>query len=168
MAGPAIRAWHMSEVLSAEHEVRLVSVNSRVSPPESAFPVFAARPRDLQSHVDWADVVILQGHVLEMVPALQEEDSRKIVVCDVYDPMHLDLLEQGRDTDDEQRAKDLVGVTKVLNNQLARGDFFLCASERQRHFWLGHLAALGRLSPGLYDNDPTVRSLLATVPFGLP
>ncbi|WP_037331541.1 glycosyltransferase [Saccharopolyspora rectivirgula] len=168
MAGPAIRAWHMSEVLSAEHEVRLVSVNSRVSPPESAFPVFAARPRDLQSHVDWADVVILQGHVLEMVPALQEEDSRKIVVCDVYDPMHLELLEQGRDTDDEQRAKDLVGVTKVLNNQLARGDFFLCASERQRHFWLGHLAALGRLSPGLYDNDPTVRSLLATVPFGLP
>lgn len=168
MAGPAIRAWHMSEVLSAEHEVRLVSVNSRVSPPESAFPVFAARPRDLQCHVDWADVVILQGHVLEMVPALQEEDSRKIVVCDVYDPMHLELLEQGRDTDDEQRAKDLVGVTKVLNNQLARGDFFLCASERQRHFWLGHLAALGRLSPGLYDNDPTVRSLLATVPFGLP
>jgi glycosyltransferase involved in cell wall biosynthesis len=56
----------------------------------------------------------------------------------------------------------------VLNTQLERGDFFLCASERQRHFWLGHLTALGRLTPSLYDNDPTVRSLLAVAPFGLP
>ncbi|MEV0055159.1 glycosyltransferase [Saccharopolyspora shandongensis] len=168
MAGPAIRAWHMAEVLSAEHEVRLVSVNALVSPPESRFAVVAAKPRELSAHVDWADVVVLQGHVLEMVPALKKVESTKIVVCDVYDPMHLELLEQGRDTDDERRAKDLAGVTKVLNAQLQRGDFFLCASERQRHFWLGHLASLGRLTPGLYDNDPTVRSLLSVVPFGLP
>ncbi|WP_277955035.1 glycosyltransferase [Saccharopolyspora soli] len=168
MAGPAIRAWHMAEVLSAEHQVRLVSVNALVSPPQSEFEVFAAKPRELGAHVDWADIVVLQGHVLEMVPALKHVESTKIVVCDVYDPMHLELLEQGRDTDDERRAKDLVGVTKVLNTQLRRGDFFLCASERQRHFWLGHLASLGRLTPGLYDSDPTVRSLLSVVPFGLP
>ncbi|GAA4860064.1 glycosyltransferase [Saccharopolyspora rosea] len=168
MAGPAIRAWHMADVLAAEHEVRLVSVNDRVSPPESRFPVVAARRRELAAHVDWADVVVLQGHVLEMVPSLKDLDSTKVVVCDVYDPMHLELLEQGRDTDDERRAKDLQGVTKVLNSQLRRGDFFLCASERQRHFWLGHLASLGRLTPGLYDSDPTVRSLLSVVPFGLP
>jgi glycosyltransferase involved in cell wall biosynthesis len=82
--------------------------------------------------------------------------------------MHLELLEQGKDDNDEQRELDLIGVTKVLNTQLERGDFFLCASERQRHFWLGHLAALGRLTPALYDTDPTVRSLLAVAPFGLP
>ncbi|MGP4021125.1 glycosyltransferase [Saccharopolyspora sp. 5N708] len=168
MAGPAIRAWHMAEVLSAEHQVRLVSVNALVSPPQSDFEVCGAKPRELGAHVDWADIVVLQGHVLEMVPALKHVESTKIVVCDVYDPMHLELLEQGRDTDDERRAKDLVGVTKVLNSQLRRGDFFLCASERQRHFWLGHLASLGRLTPGLYDSDPTVRSLLSVVPFGLP
>ncbi|SFS40568.1 glycosyltransferase [Saccharopolyspora flava] len=168
MAGPAIRAWHMAEVLAAEHSVRLVSVNARVDPPESDFEVVAAKPRELAGHVEWADVVVLQGHVLEMVPALKRVDSTKVVVCDVYDPMHLELLEQGRDTDDERRAKDLAGVTDVLNAQLERGDFFLCASERQRHFWLGHLASLGRLTPGLYDTDPTVRSLLSVVPFGLP
>lgn len=168
MAGPAIRAWHMAEVLSVEHQVRLVSVNDLVSPPQAEFEVHAAKPRELAAHVDWADIVVLQGHVLEMVPSLKKVDSSKIVVCDVYDPMHLELLEQGRDTDDERRAKDLAGVTKVLNTQLQRGDFFLCASERQRHFWLGHLASLGRLTPGLYDNDPTVRSLLSVVPFGLP
>jgi glycosyltransferase involved in cell wall biosynthesis len=103
-----------------------------------------------------------------MVPELKKASSTKIVVCDMYDPMHLELLEQGKDETDEQRELDLIGVTKVLNTQLERGDFFLCASERQRHFWLGHLTALGRLTPSLYDNDPTVKSLLAVAPFGLP
>ena len=168
MAGPAIRAWHMAEVLSGEHDVRLVSVNPRGEFVEAPFPVLTVRRRDLADQVDWADVVVLQGHALEMVPDLKRRDSTKLVVCDVYDPMHLELLEQGKDDTDEQRAKDLVGVTKVLNAQLRRGDFFLCASDRQRHFWLGHLAALGRLTPQLYDADPTAESLLAVVPFGLP
>ncbi|WP_035284496.1 glycosyltransferase [Actinokineospora spheciospongiae] len=168
MAGPAIRAWNMADVLGAEHEVRLVTVNPLCVPPPAPFPVLKSRPRDLGDHVDWADVVILQGHALEMVPALKAADSTKVVVCDIYDPMHLELLEQGKDTVAEQRELDLIGVTAVLNAQLERGDFFVCASERQRHFWLGHLMALGRLTPALYDTDPTVRSFLGVVPFGLP
>jgi len=51
---------------------------------------------------------------------------------------------------------------------MARGDFFLCASERQRHFWLGQLASLGRLNPLTYAADSSLNSLLALVPFGLP
>jgi GT2 family glycosyltransferase/glycosyltransferase involved in cell wall biosynthesis len=168
MAGPAIRAWNMADVLAAEHDVRLVTVNPLCAPPEAPFGVARARRRELAPHVDWADVVILQGHALELVPELKKASSTKIVVCDIYDPMHLELLEQGKDDTDEQRELDLIGVTKVLNTQLERGDFFLCASERQRHFWLGHLTALGRLTPALYDSDPTVRSLLAVAPFGLP
>ncbi len=168
MAGPAIRAWNMADVLAGEHEVKLVTVNPLCAPPEAPFAVSGSKPRDLAPHIGWADVIVLQGHVLEMVPELKRAASTKIVVCDVYDPMHLELLEQGKEATDEQRALDIVGVTRVLNNQLQRGDFFLCASERQRHFWLGHLAALGRLTPTLYDNDPTVRSLLSVVPFGLP
>jgi GT2 family glycosyltransferase/glycosyltransferase involved in cell wall biosynthesis len=168
MAGPAIRAWNMADVLAAEHEVRLVTVNPLCSPPEAPFAVAQARQRELSPHVAWADVVVLQGHALELVPELKKASSTKVVVCDMYDPMHLELLEQGKDDTDEQRELDLIGVTKVLNTQLERGDFFLCASERQRHFWLGHLTALGRLTPSLYDNDPTVKSLLAVAPFGLP
>jgi GT2 family glycosyltransferase/glycosyltransferase involved in cell wall biosynthesis len=168
MAGPAIRAWNTADVLAAEHDVRLVTVNPMCVPPEAPFAVSRARRRELGAHVGWSDVVILQGHAMELVPELKKASSTKIVVCDIYDPMHLELLEQGKDDTDEQRELDLIGVTKVLNTQLERGDFFLCASERQRHFWLGHLTALGRLTPALYDSDPTVRSLLAVAPFGLP
>ncbi|MFI9818672.1 glycosyltransferase [Saccharothrix variisporea] len=167
MAGPAIRAWHMAEVLSAEHDVRLVTFNPLCMPPEARFAVHGLQPRDIDPHLAWADIVVLQGHALEFMPQLRQPRSNKIVVCDIYDPMHLELLEQGRDATDEQREKDFAGVQRVLDNQLRRGDFFLCASERQRHFWLGHLASTGRLTPALYDNDRTTRSLLAVAPFGL-
>jgi glycosyltransferase involved in cell wall biosynthesis len=56
----------------------------------------------------------------------------------------------------------------VLNKQLERGDFFVCASEKQRDFWLGQLAAVHRINPATYDQDESLRSLLAVAPFGLP
>jgi GT2 family glycosyltransferase/glycosyltransferase involved in cell wall biosynthesis len=165
MAGPAIRAWNMAEVLAGEHEVRLVSLNQHCAPPPADFDVRHVPPRQIGPELDWAQLVVLQGHVLEQIPSLKT--SNHIVVADVYDPMHLEQLEQARDLGDDQRAQVVDAVTSVLSTQLRRGDFFLCASERQRHFWLGHMAAIGRLSPTVYDADPTTRSLLAVAPFGL-
>ena len=176
MAGPAIRAWNMAEVLSGEHDVRLISLNqhsdfssvdfSLVARCPADFDVRHVMPRSIGPELDWAQLVVLQGHVLEQIPALKT--SNHIVIVDIYDPMHLEQLEQARDLGDEARGRIVDAVTAVLTTQLRRGDFFLCASERQRHFWLGHLAAIGRLSPTVYDADPTTRSLLAVAPFGLP
>jgi GT2 family glycosyltransferase/glycosyltransferase involved in cell wall biosynthesis len=173
MAGPAIRAWNMAEVLSGEHDVRLISLNqhsdcSMVTDCPAEFDVRQVAPRSMGPELDWAQLVVLQGHVLEHVPSLKT--SNHLVIADIYDPMHLEQLEQGRDLDDDQRTQVVDAVTAVLLTQLRRGDFFLCASQRQRqrHFWLGHLAAIGRLSPTVYDADPTTRSLLAVAPFGLP
>ncbi len=165
MAGPAIRAWNMAEVLCGEHDVRLISLNQHCAPPPADFAVRHVSPRQIGPELAWAQLVVLQGHVLEQIPSLKT--SNHIVIADVYDPMHLEQLEQTRDVSDDQRALIVEAVTAVLSTQLRRGDFFLCASERQRHFWLGHLAAIGRLSPTVYDADPTTRSLLAVAPFGL-
>jgi len=52
--------------------------------------------------------------------------------------------------------------------QLSRGDFFLCSSEEQRLFYLGFLAALGRINPERTAADPDLRGLIAPVPFGVP
>ncbi|MDQ2791112.1 MAG: glycosyltransferase [Actinomycetota bacterium] len=171
MAGPAIRAWNMAELLSGEHDVRLISLNdhSDVScggRDPADFDVRQVAPRSMGPELAWAQLVVLQGHVLEHIPSLKT--SNHLVIADIYDPMHLEQLEQGRDLGDDQRAQVVEAVTAVLSTQLRRGDFFLCASQRQRHFWLGHLAAIGRLSPTVYDADPTTRSLLAVAPFGLP
>lgn len=167
MAGPAIRAWHMAEVLAAENDVRLVSVNAHHQPMPAPFPVVSSTRRELADHVEWADIIVLQGHALEYVPELKKPESRKLLVCDMYDPIHLELLEQSRNDDPDHRRDHLAVVLGVLDAQLRRGDFFLCASDRQRYLWLGHLASLGRLTPQVYDADPTAQSLLAVAPFGL-
>ncbi len=93
--------------------------------------------------------------------------SPKVLIVDIYDPIHLEVLEQSRDQDDWDR-RNLARVTvEVLNEQLARGDHFLCASEKQRDFWLGQLAAVGRLNPSTYDDGENLEGLISVVPFGL-
>jgi glycosyltransferase involved in cell wall biosynthesis len=52
--------------------------------------------------------------------------------------------------------------------QMSRGDFFLCSSEEQRQFYLGFLAALGRVNPARIADDADLSRLIAAVPFGVP
>ena len=55
-----------------------------------------------------------------------------------------------------------------LGRQYLVGDFFLCASERQRDWWIGLLEASGRLNPATFSADPSLRNLIDVVPYGLP
>jgi GT2 family glycosyltransferase/glycosyltransferase involved in cell wall biosynthesis len=167
MAGPAIRAWNIAKLLSEEHDVRLLSMTHA----ESLDPAFEVglishhRPSSVMAHEHWADIIIVQGHALALFPALAT--STKVIVVDIYDPLHLEQLEQGRGKVLELWNKQVNDATDALNHQLLLGDFFLCASERQRHFWLGQLAALGRINAYTYSRDSELDSLLAIAPFGI-
>lgn len=165
MAGPAIRAWEIASALAPEHEVVLVStVSAQVSHPD--FRTEAANGGDpLKALTDWADVIVFQGFLLEAAPWLVDDDT--IVVADVYDPMHLEQLEQAKDLGVGGRSAALRSTTRVLNEQLARADYLLCASEKQRDFWLGQLAGQGRVNAPVYDEDQSLRSLIDVVPFGV-
>jgi glycosyltransferase involved in cell wall biosynthesis len=165
MAGPAIRAWHIAAALSVDHEVRLVSTTiADLSDPR--FSIQAVDDSGLVELERWCDVLVFQGWLIHARPYLLS--STKVIVADLYDPLHLEQLEQGRDEGRRGRRQAVQSATAVLNEQLIRGDFLVCASERQRDFWLGHMAALGRVNPRTYDDDQTLRSLLAVVPFGVP
>jgi GT2 family glycosyltransferase/glycosyltransferase involved in cell wall biosynthesis len=164
MAGPAIRAWEIAKALAPEHEVRLASTGgAKVSHPD--FEVVSAGGSALRELTDWADVIIFQGFLLEAAPWLT--GSSKIIVADVYDPFHLEQLEQARDLGSEGRATSVRETTRILNEQLQRADFVLCASGKQRDFWLGQLAGQGRINPTVYDEDRSLDSLISVVPFGI-
>ncbi|MFB2599295.1 glycosyltransferase [Herbiconiux sp. P17] len=167
MAGPGLRAWKISEALSAEHDVRLVTWNAaaRHSDAFEVEHVQLQNERQMRVHEQWADVIFFQGYALHHFTTLQ--NSQKIVVADIYDPMHLEQLEQGREFGTERWTNIVRSATEVLNAQLARADFFLCASERQRLFWLGQLAALGRINPANYAADDSLDELISIAPFGL-
>jgi glycosyltransferase involved in cell wall biosynthesis len=164
MAGPAIRAFHIAAALSAEHEVELVTTG-RCALADDRFRCRTVTTRDLKALERWCDVIIFQGFVMATHPWLRR--SEKVLVVDVYDPFHLEQLEQAKDRGEQQRRDTVRNSTYALNDQLLRGDFFLCASEKQRDFWLGQLAGLGRVNPLTYDEDETMRSLIAVAPFGV-
>ncbi len=164
MAGPAIRAWEIAKAVAPVADVRLVSTGgASVSSPD--FDVVAAGGPALRAQTDWADVIVFQGFLLEGAPWLVE--SSKILVADVYDPIHLEQLEQARDLGPEGRAASIRDTTRILNEQLRRADLVLCASEKQRDFWLGQLAGQGRINARVYDEDESLYSLVTVVPFGV-
>ena len=168
MAGPAIRAWNIAEVLSAENEVALMTT-TLLEPLDAGFALHRVKPGEDAAFAEleaWADVIVFQGHALDQFEALRS--TTKILVADIYDPMHLEMLEQGRELGRATWDLRVSTATRVLNDQFALADFFLCASERQRLFYLGQLAGAGRITPATYEDDPHLRRLLDVAPFGLP
>ena len=169
MAGPAIRATEMSRALAADgHTVRCVSTVELPEPGavrvDGVEISFADDDRLRQLEV-WADVIVFQGHLLANHPWLRA--SGVPILVDIYDPFHLEVQEKSKDLDEHMRIHVSDDTVNTLNDQLGRGDFFVCASEKQRDFWLGQLAGLGRINPISYDADPSLRSLIDVAPFGL-
>ncbi|MGO1833856.1 MAG: glycosyltransferase [Actinomycetaceae bacterium] len=164
MAGPAIRAFEIARALGAEHDVHLLTFGGCSREGDG----FVARATDVQSfrgEVESADVVVLQGYLMATFDWLQE--SGATIVVDLYDPFHLESLEVERFRPAPERHAALARALTELSAQVARGDLFLCASEKQRDLWIGHLAAAGRVNPDTYDADTSLRSLITVVPFGL-
>lgn len=166
MAGPAIRAWHIAEALAADREVVLATTSTLCEVTSPHFSVQSADPARFAELERWCDVAIVQGYLLHNVPELR--GSRKIMVFDLYDPLHLEALELTRGDAEPERSRNVANTVGTLEEQLVRGDYFVCASDKQRDLWLGFLAALGRVNPKTYEDDPTLRRLIDVVPFGLP
>lgn len=165
MAGPAIRAYEMCRVLAARHDVQLVTLGL-CDLAGDGFEVRSANRRDLREIVAWADVVVFQGLLLSIHPWIADEDV--ILVADIYDPFHLETLEQERARPIHEREEVSRETVRALNLQISRADYLLCASEKQRDFWLGQLAGNGRVNPLTYDDDESLRTLIDVAPFGLP
>jgi glycosyltransferase involved in cell wall biosynthesis len=166
MAGPAMRAWHISQRLAEDNEVRLVTTSPYCEVTSAAFLVAAVGPEGLAEAEAWCDVMILQGYVVYHHPFLAM--SQKIIVFDIYSPLHLETLALTKGASSEARDAHVRLSIETLNHQLERGDFLICASERQRDLFIGQLCAVGRANALTYDPDPTLRRLIDVVPFGLP
>jgi glycosyltransferase involved in cell wall biosynthesis len=166
MAGPAIRACELARVLAeAGHDVTL----GAPEPPGLADPPFAVAGYDRRTARELAsrhDAVVVQGWVLERCAGVAGAGARLVV--DLYDPFGLELLMllEGRPGPERERAQ--ANAVRALSDQIRAGDLFLCASERQRDYWLGWLESLGRVNPRTHAADPDLRALIDVVPFGVP
>lgn len=160
MAGPAIRYCELSRVLSAKHNVTMGIPNSSdYSLAGVKVAIYGAD--NLESLIELNDIIVVSGsfNVLDY-PFLKR--TTKMLVVDLYAPQVLEDLELVSRR--EARDKKIT----ALNDLMSIGDFFICASERQRDFWLGVLTALHRVDLAAYQKDRSLRSLIDIVAFGLP
>lgn len=168
MSGPAIRYWQLSQALASELAVTL-AIPGPADLSASSFRVVEYAPQNDQSlrrcALD-ADVVVCAGFLMHRYPFLKT--LTQPIVADLYDPFVLENLEiHAAKPLAEQAAIHRIDLM-MLNEQLRRGDFFLCASDRQRDFCLGMLLANGRINPSTVRVDRTLRQLIDVVAFGIP
>jgi glycosyltransferase involved in cell wall biosynthesis len=150
----------------AGFSVTLATPNaSKLSPADFRVSRHGFDERKTAPLLEDADVFVLQGFVLYQLPFLKTVP--KPMVVDIYGPLMLENLENYFTFPSQDRHRLHDTTLAVLCEQLAVGDFFICASERQRDFWLGMLAALNRVSPKTYAQDRSLYRLVDIVPFGL-
>ena len=169
MAGPGIRYYQFARQLSNLFDVTLV-IPTVPREPLGDFEVLEAadwRGRRFRALANRFDVVVAQTLRSWTMRALAKADVR--VIYDLYDPFLIGNLGYHAEEDVSRRYRYVAFRAPTLLQQiaLATGSAFICASERQRDFWLGMLGALGRIDPEVADADPNLRDLIEVVPFGL-
>ena len=91
------------------------------------------------------------------------------LVADLYNPIVVEVLAGVAARPPAARsAGSTGGSSRARSRCCAAADLVLCANERQRDLWIGGMALHGLLDPDAYARDPTLRSLVDVVPFGLP
>ncbi|MBI4321365.1 MAG: glycosyltransferase family 4 protein [Chloroflexi bacterium] len=166
MAGPGIRSWELARALVPHASVTLATPNT-CSLADSGITIqsYGSDGAALKRLVEQSDVVLMQGFVLHDFPFVKEIDQPLIV--DIYDPLVIENLEAHDFRSMAERHNVHNRDLAVIVEQLSVGDFFICANERQRDYWMGMLSATGRINPYNYRFDRSLRKLIDVVPFGL-
>ncbi len=170
LAGPAIRAWHLAHELAKTRPVTLATPAVHDLQPQSPNVQLTVYNRDTGEPLGrlavGAAAVIASGFSLRRYPVLAQ--AGRPLAIDLYDPFVLENLEIHAAKPLAEQVALHGGNLAVLMDQLWQGDYFFCASETQRDFWLGMLMAAGRVNPHTLEADPTLRNLIDVVAFGLP
>ncbi len=167
MAGPGIRAWEMASALARRGVVVTLAVPGAAQAGGDFDVVgYDARGDSLRAAAGSADAILVQGLALANHPFLATLGAP--LIADLYDPFILENLPGRSGALPGRRDRRDAGDRGALVSILQTADLFLCASEVQRDFWLGALAATGRVNSRTYDADPSLRRLIEVVPFGIP
>lgn len=169
MGGNAIRASELARALGQAAEVTLAGPgggSARLAGIGRTVEFDPHDPAVLRPLARAADVILSLPQSPAVTSILHGSGAR--VVYDLYDPRPLQVLEafSGRSAL-TQRYWQTISLDQVLE-ALAHADFLICATERQRDLWIGALMAQRLISPRVYRADPSLRSLIDVVPFGVP
>jgi glycosyltransferase involved in cell wall biosynthesis/SAM-dependent methyltransferase len=167
MAGPGIRYWEMARALSAHLALTLATPGAIL--PGEGFGSCRYTMGDWETlvpAVSKADVLLFSGDLL--VPFPQLAACGRPLIIEATSPYTFESLHLNRHLSREQQQTRFRARLETMRRAAFSGDFFFCASERQRDYWVGVLDACGRINPDTYGIDNSLRQMIDVVPFGLP
>jgi glycosyltransferase involved in cell wall biosynthesis len=165
MAGPGIRSWEFARLLGAEHRVTLAAYAIGDIDSSDVSLESYRNDGDLQKLGDEHEIIITQGETVATHPSLVRKD--RVLIVDFYDPLLLEKLHRAPNSGKNWQLHLYRLALSAMNIQARAGDFFLCASEEQKNYWLGQLGAMGRLNPLTYQEGHSFHKLIDIVPFGV-
>lgn len=162
MAGPGIRYWNFANVLSQTFDVTLFTPNNCSLDADFRIEQMSKKAikECLRSGSGQLTSVIVQGMTLWNHPYLKRFNIP--IVVDLYDPFIFENIELFNDDAQLHRSS-----LSILLDQLMVGDYFICASDKQKDFWLGMLSTINRINPIEYRKNKAFDHLISVVPFGI-
>ncbi|MBA2545824.1 MAG: glycosyltransferase family 4 protein [Solirubrobacterales bacterium] len=113
-----------------------------------------------------SDVVVAKPQGPTVMRELRRSGNR--LIFDLLYPDVLEKLERVVEPDGFKRRLRIAITLDRFNEAMRIGHNFICGSERQFDLWVGGMMANGFIRPSVYDSDPSLRSVIDVVPFGLP
>jgi glycosyltransferase involved in cell wall biosynthesis len=168
LGGAAIRACEMARALNDVADVTLAAPGLTPTGLEGVthVPFRLDDPRPLRALFGAADVVVMRPGSPVVAGWLRASGAR--IVFDISDPLPLDILEaQVSAPRERQLLWQTIAIDQFLET-LHTGHHFICAGRRQRDLYIGALLASRLISPAAYAADPSFRSFIDRVPFGIP
>ncbi len=165
MAGVGIRFWEISNSLANFFQVILLCpFGSNIKSSKIEIIEFDYKEQNIQEIISDAAAIIISGFTLHFHPYLS--GMRIPLLVDLYVPFLLESLIWHKNDDFDAWISNYEEYLRVQNELLRSGDFFFCANERQRDFWIGMLLANKRVNPHQVYDDDTINRLISIVPYG--
>lgn len=166
MSGPGIRYFNFAKELSKKLSVILFIPNNTTDMNFEGenFKVILGNRKELKCEIKKVDSIVVQGIAFRLYPFLKK--VKKPIVVDIYDPITLENLELRKFLKLNDRVTYHETDVELILEELSIGDFFICASEKQKDYWMGMLSAINRVNPVTYTDDVQMRKLIDVVPFG--
>ncbi len=162
-----LRCLEFAGSLCGELEVTLAAPNESDSSYDG-FEFVRYKRDNPQSIIDLIydnDIILFCGMDTASYHFLKELD--KPIIFDISAQSYIEPLVSLKGQMDIDTRKEREAAAKRVASQLQLGDFFICASERQRDYWLGMLSVFDRIKPDIYEEDNTLRNLIDVISYGV-
>ena len=158
-SGPSIRNWEIAKALTRRgHKVTIAEWDHSKDYTKNNIKFIKWDEKELKDISKKFEVSLIQNS--HAIPEYFDRINKIPTIINLTIPISIEAAADQIKNKEEFFVND--GLVPTATS-LIKGDFFFCASERQKHFYMGMLNLLGRINPDTYN-----KKLIDIVPVAAP